>query len=118
MKTLRRQRDLDRAFQEGRWRRLQTVSVGLYLRGDEHPPRVAFVAGQRVGTAVRRNRARRRLRNAFQTLDEQVRPGVDIVLVARGATVDADFEAIQRDIRQALSSEGLLMHADAGDRSP
>ncbi|MFW6155956.1 MAG: ribonuclease P protein component, partial [Armatimonadota bacterium] len=64
MPTLRRQQDLDRVFEAGHWRRLRPVAVGTYHRDDSEPSRFAVVAGKRIGAAVRRNRARRRMRKA------------------------------------------------------
>jgi len=108
MPTLRRQRDLDTVFQEGNWRRLPQVAVGVLHRGDGEPSRFAFVAGRRIGTAVRRNRSRRRMREALRGLLAQVLPGADIVLAARQETPEVEFTALQQAIRRALDHEGLL----------
>jgi len=116
IETLRRQGDIDRVFQEGRWRRLGPVAVGAWRRGDCGPTRVAFVAGRRVGKAVRRNRARRRVREAYRLLGERVRPGADVVLVAREQTPDMSFDRLQAAIREALAAEGLLDSAAGHDQ--
>ncbi len=105
---LRRQQDLDRVFREGRWLRLEEVVIGLYRRDDGGPTRVAFVAGQRLGKAVVRNRGRRRMREAFRLLPDPVAPGADIVLVAREETLRADFDRLQAAIHHALAAEGLI----------
>lgn len=62
--------------------------------------RVAVVAGRRVGSAVARNRAKRRLR-ACARLDG-VPPAMDLVLVARTSALEADFAALRDDVRQCL----------------
>lgn len=51
--------------------------------------RFAVVAGKRVGTAVVRNRVRRRLREIARQLP--IRPGVDLVFGARPAAATATF---------------------------
>ncbi|MFW6438075.1 MAG: ribonuclease P protein component [Armatimonadota bacterium] len=108
MPTLRRQRDLDRVFQSGQWRRLRPVAVGTYHREDGEPTRFAFIAGRRIGNAVRRNRARRRMREALRLMLPEVRAGADVVLAARHDTPEIDFRTLQKAIRSALDAEGLL----------
>jgi putative membrane protein insertion efficiency factor len=56
-----------------------------YLRGDG-PPEVAFVAGRKVGKAVRRNRARRVLREAFRTCGLEL-PGTATLVPLTGTLV-------------------------------
>jgi len=112
METLRRQREIDRVFRGGRWRRMPAVAVGMYPRGDAEVTRVAFVAGRRLGTAVRRNRARRRLRAAWRLMADRVRPGADVVVVARERAAEVDFRRLQAQVREALAAEGLLDGAD------
>jgi len=112
MEMLRRQRDIDRVFRGGRWQRMPAVAVGVYERGDADATRVAFVAGRRVGTAVRRNRSRRRLREAWRLMADRIRPGADVVAVARDRTADVDFRRLQDEMRRALAAAGLLDGAD------
>lgn len=66
--------------------------------------RVGFTATKKVGNAVTRNRAKRRLRAlARAILPTQARPGWDYVLVARpGVTPDRDFAALLADLAGAL----------------
>lgn len=68
------------------------------------PVRVGFTASKKVGNAVARNRAKRRLREvARQVLPRLGRPGWDYVLVARpGVTVDRDFATLRADLEAAL----------------
>lgn len=108
MPTLRQPQDLDRVFREGRWQRLQPVAVGVLHRDDEEQSRFAFVAGRRVGKAVRRNRARRRMREAVRSMMGDICAGADIVLAARPETVETDFRQLRQAIRRALEAEGLL----------
>ena len=87
---------------------------GLVLQGREaagdkgrapEAIRVGFTCSKKVGNAVARNRAKRRLRDvARQTLPAQGRPGWDYVLIGRhDATADMPFEALLSDLGGALA---------------
>ncbi|CAN5351427.1 MAG: ribonuclease P protein component [Acidimicrobiia bacterium] len=52
-------------FHDGERRRCGDVTA-IVAPGEEGPPQVGVVAGRRVGNAVRRNRAKRRLRAAVE----------------------------------------------------
>jgi len=66
--------------------------------------RVGFTASKKVGNAVTRNRAKRRLRAlAREILPGAGHPGWDYVLVARAeATVSHPFEDMKKDLLRAL----------------
>lgn len=67
--------------------------------------RIGFTASKKVGNAVARNRAKRRLRAlARAVLPAQGRPGWDYVLIGRlEVTATRDFKAMQADLTQALA---------------
>ncbi|MBK4214939.1 ribonuclease P protein component [Paracoccus caeni] len=74
-------------------------------RSDDGPVRVGFTCSKKIGNAVMRNRAKRRLREIARLgLLEHARPGWDYVLVGRpGATISRDFADLQQDLTTALS---------------
>lgn len=74
--------------------------------------RVGFTASRKVGNAVARNRAKRRLRAAARAvLPEAARPGWDYVLVARPeATASRPFGLLLDDLRAGLRK----LHHGAG----
>ena len=65
--------------------------------------RVGFTATRKVGGAVIRNRAKRRLREAARALlPLHARPGYDYVLVARQGTPDRPWDRLLDDVKSAL----------------
>lgn len=56
---------------------------------DPGPPQVAFVANRRVGGAVQRNRAKRRLREAMRRVTLQ--PGTAYIVQATSSVLEAPF---------------------------
>ena len=65
--------------------------------------RLGLTASKKVGNAVRRNRARRRLRALARTeLSPRARPGVDYVMIARQATVETGWPDLVADLGKTL----------------
>ena len=57
--------------------------------------RIGIAAGKAVGGAVQRNRAKRLIRASVQTLLLNVKPGWDVVILARKPMIDANFSGTQ-----------------------
>lgn len=70
------------------------------------PPQVGIVAGRAVGNAVRRNRAKRRLREALRRVE--LRPGTAYVVVASKEVVAIPFDLLVERLDEAIagSEEG------------
>lgn len=70
---------------------------------EEPEVRVGFTVTRKVGNAVERNRAKRRLRAAAAEIFPQLgRAGTDYVVIGRVATLTRPFDALRADLEQAI----------------
>ncbi len=107
--------------------RRKHVAPGLILQVRRHderqrpapgepPIRLGLTASRKVGNAVVRNRARRRLREAArQILTAHAAPGHDFVLVARAATAERPWTELLGDLTAALKRLGLWRDASKSE---
>ncbi len=106
----------------GKGRRWSTP--GLVLQASLRPPgaslplaaRVGFTTSRKVGIAVARNRARRRLRVvADRLLPAHAAPEQDYVVIGKTATLTRPFAALLADLETALRRVGAWRDAPAAD---
>lgn len=69
--------------------------------------RVAFIAGKKLGNAVWRNRAKRRMRALCKDLNGPF-PGYDVIFLARSNVSEADYGLMLSNLRKALVKEKIL----------
>ncbi|HVV93863.1 MAG TPA: ribonuclease P protein component [Hyphomicrobiales bacterium] len=98
---LRRRADF-LAAKRGRKAHSALMTLEMLPRDEARLPRLGFTVTRRVGTAVERNRIRRRLRAAAATALVAARPGCDYVIVARRGAIDAAFARLVGDLERAV----------------
>lgn len=89
-------------------------------RGDGSPTvRIGFTATRRIGGAVVRNRAKRRLREAARIVAPlHARAGCDYVFIARGGTVSRPWAPLLDDMKSALIRLAADLGASLGELPP
>ena len=107
MERLRRRADFV-AVAAGR--KLATAAFVLQVlgRGGPRPARLGFTVSRKVGTAVERNRVRRRLKEAARRLPPgRLQAGHDYVFVGRQSLTKAAFAQVEQDILHVLRRKKL-----------
>jgi ribonuclease P protein component len=104
---LKHQADVQRVWQEGQ--AFAHPLVILRVRPNQlGQSRAAFVAGKKLGNAVERNRAKRRLREALRPQFLRLAPGFDLVLIARGKVNEVPFPELVAAVHTVLSRAHLV----------
>ena len=70
--------------------------------------RFGFTVSKKLGKAVLRNRIRRRLREIVRLNGAALKPGFDLVLVARSRAVGTEYKKLERAYLTACEKLGLL----------
>jgi ribonuclease P protein component len=102
--SLKRRAEFLRVARAGR--KCVTASLVAQIAENAHDAefRVGFTASRKVGNAVERNRARRRLRAAAGiVMPARALPGHDYVLIARRTILSQPFDAVLDDLGTAVS---------------
>ena len=103
--SLPQRADFLRAAAHGRKSAREGFVVQILRTMPGAPVRLGLTASRKVGNAVIRNRARRRLRAlAREELRNRPVSGADIVLIARKGTATVDFSSLRADFRAVLDA--------------
>lgn len=86
--------------------------VLCYLANEQEFNRSGFSVSKRIGKAVVRNRARRRMSEAVRSLWDMITPGWDMVWVARAGVNEATFSELQTACARLLRRARLLRTTD------
>ena len=70
--------------------------------------RVGVTVSKKLGHAVVRNRTRRRLREVYRLNESALKPGYDIVIVARSRAVEAPFSKLTASFLRLADKAGIL----------
>lgn len=114
--TLRHRVAVQEVFQRGR--RFSDQRIAVYvLPSEAGRRRCAVAAGKKLGNAVVRNRARRRLREAYRQERKEYLPGCDIVLLARTDALTASYGEICSSIRTLFARGEAWVNGGARSRA-
>ena len=73
------------------------------LKNKSDYSRVGISVSKKVGKAITRNRVRRLIKEAYRlNIDEKIKPGYDIVFIARVSSKDATFKDIDKSIKNLV----------------
>ena len=105
---MRRRAEFKRAYEQGRQIRGGMLTIFVFHRDDDAPPRFGFTLTRKLGNSVTRNRVRRQLRQGARELVPEVTHGRDIVVNVRREALGRKAPELQEQLRQCLQRAGAL----------
>lgn len=104
--TLKKNSDFRRLYAKGK--SAVTPCLVLYARPNRlGENRIGYTVSVKLGHAVVRNRVRRRLREIYRLNTPRLRPGYDLVVVARSRAVGAPYRKLEASFLRACEELGL-----------
>lgn len=104
---LRRKDDFSTIYKKGK-------SIGeryivlFYKRNGLSYNRIAFLASKKVGNSVLRNRARRLMKENYRFLKEEIKPGHDLIFIARNSINGRKAQEVNKSMVNALFKAKLI----------
>jgi ribonuclease P protein component len=94
--------DFQALFQRGK--RIDRPTMIVLWRESGAPRRAGFAVSRQVRTAVQKNRARRRLREAYRMTRGAAPAMVALVIIAKPAALRAEFATLTEELRATFAS--------------
>ena len=83
--------------------RSNSLIIQFYNRGDDLVPRYAVTATKKIGNAIKRNKAKRRIRNLVKDLlPKYGKNGYDYVFIAKENLINEDWEVLKEESTSVL----------------
>lgn len=82
--------------------------VTYIMKNRLHNLRYGITTGKKIGNAVKRTRARRVIRASYYQLYSEIKPGYDIIFVARGKTPFVKSQVVYAAMKKHMKSAGIL----------
>ena len=105
--TVKENRDFSRIYRRGK-SFVSPVLVTYVIKNKSANVRYGITTGKKIGNAVKRSRARRVIRASYYQLYHKLKPGYDIIFVARGKTPFVKSQVIQKAMQKHLESAGVI----------
>lgn len=105
--TLSTSQGFDRVFRAGARAVDGPVACAIHVDPAGGPVRFGFVTGKKIGNAVKRNRAKRLLRESAWRLASGLPAGAEVILSARPSIDGKSFQEVAAACRRCIQKAGI-----------
>jgi ribonuclease P protein component len=108
---LHSQKDFQLILKTGRRLVHPAFLIYIYFQRGASLCRLGLVTSRKVGTAVQRNRLKRRIREIFRLNKHRIKPGVEIVVILRNNGVRQEYKQLETAFLSLLQRAGAMLPA-------
>lgn len=105
---LKKRAEFGQVFKKGRTYGDRYMVLFVLHQGPKPTSRVGFTTQRTVGSAVRRNRVRRRLRALYSLYADAAVPCGDLIFLGKKSMIDASWPQLQQSMKRVLRQAGCL----------
>ena len=102
---LARRPQIEHAMDRGHKHRVETFCTIFSLPNDLGRKRLGIIASKKIGNAVIRNQAKRKIREVFRHIKNHIEPAMDIVIVAGKGLVSLSSSVLERKISKSFPAK-------------
>src|SRR4029077_12179236 len=117
-----RSAESERVYRQGRSTANRYLVLYTFPNPSAQRPRLGLSVSRKVGGAVERNRVKRMLREAFAQAEAELRPGQDVVVVARPSAAELvereGLSGVDASLTELIAKAGLCEVAEAAEEQP
>ena len=108
MDSLKKNQDFQAVYNNGTSRADSLLVLYVLKKEGQEKSRVGISVSKKVGNSVKRNRARRLMRESYRQLKDIVPTGYDIIIIARNTITGRSFSEVDNSMKHAFRRTGLL----------
>ena len=94
-----------KVMEKGKKKRVERLCTIFSIPNELDRKRLGIIASKKIGNAVARNRAKRRIREVFRKLKHRMEPALDIVIISGKDMVTLPYRVIEKKLSNALLAE-------------
>lgn len=85
--------------------------VLYYVKNGTQGNQLGISVSKKVGKSVVRSHVTRLIRESYRSMEEEIKLGLDLVVIARNACADASYHEVCRSLRHLFKKQQLLLSA-------
>jgi len=104
-------KNFKRVEKEGKIFQSNSFGVSFFKRGDKETSLFGFIVSNKISPeSTLRNRAKRALKEAVRLNLARIRPGFDVIFLAKQKILRQSTEVIMREVKEALNKADLVKY--------